>query len=70
MQKIKSYSLGYDTVNKVGYINLTTENNQEHSIGKIPTDEFAFILKLLSTGELFLDNQQWLVAKGVGVLKK
>lgn len=62
MKRIKSYTVGWDTKNKQGYVSLIDEQEGRHLFDKIPNNEFSMILLLLKENQLFLDNQDWLIA--------
>lgn len=62
MKRIKSYTVGWDTKNKQGYVSLIDEQEGRHLFDKIPNSEFSMILLLLKENQLFLDNQNWLIA--------
>jgi hypothetical protein len=62
MKKIKSYTVGWDTQHKLGYLSLIDENDKEHPLSKISAEEFAMLLTLLNRKDLYLDRQKWIVS--------
>jgi hypothetical protein len=62
MKRIKSYTLGWDTEHKQGYINLVDEDDQKQMLSKIPTQEFSMMLMLLARGDVFIDDQKWIIS--------
>jgi hypothetical protein len=62
MKKIQSYTLGWDTIQKLGYINLKDEGQKEHTLGKLGAEEFAIMLGMLAKGDVFFDEQNWIIA--------
>jgi hypothetical protein len=66
MKRIRSYTLGWDTVNKEGYISIVDENDKRHVFKKIATQEFSMMLMMLQRGDAFLDNQNWLISGWAG----
>ncbi|MFN3849782.1 MAG: hypothetical protein ACK4NY_10150 [Spirosomataceae bacterium] len=61
MKRIKFYTLGWDTQNKEGYLSLTDESDEKHLLSRISTHEFSMMLLMLHQGDVFWDNQNWLI---------
>lgn len=61
MKRIKSYTLGWNTTQKEGYITLTDDSQKDHSFEKISLEEMALLQKMLYQDDAYLDEQQWLI---------
>jgi hypothetical protein len=62
MKRIKSYTLGWDTENKLGYLSLIDEEDNEHLMSKVPAEEFSMMLLLLNRTDVYFDRQKWIVS--------
>ncbi|MGL4629892.1 MAG: hypothetical protein ACRCVT_01705 [Leadbetterella sp.] len=62
MKKVLSYSLGWDTNAKVGYITLNLEGQKTHAFGKLGIDEFRIVSDILRQDSVYLDHQQWIIS--------
>ena len=62
MKRIKSYTLGWNTAQKEGYITLTDESQKDHSFEKVSLEEMVLIQKLLYQEEAYLDEQKWIIS--------
>lgn len=62
MKQIKTYTLGWDTNLKMGYLSLTDEESEIHHFSEIPASEFLILLSMLQMNNLQIDNQKWLIS--------
>ena len=62
MKKIISYTLGWDTERKQGYLSLVDETNQTHAFGNLNSEEFVLISQMLKENRVHIDNNQWIIA--------
>lgn len=63
MKKVSSYTTGWDSKNKKGYLTVQDETEQNHLLGNLEREDFEVMLGLLKDqGEVFIDENQWIVA--------
>lgn len=61
MFKIKSYTVGWDTIKKQGYINAQDEHGQSHHLSELGAEEFKIITDLLKADKVHIDNNKWVI---------
>ncbi|MFN8357967.1 MAG: hypothetical protein U0Y10_26130 [Spirosomataceae bacterium] len=61
MKKIISYTLGWDTEHKQGYLTVLDESQQTHVFGNLTTEEFALLSQMLKENRVYIDQTQWIV---------
>lgn len=63
MKKVSSYTAGWDSKNKKGYLTVQDETEQNHLLGNLEREDFEVMLSLLKDkGEVFIDENHWIVA--------
>ncbi len=61
VKKIISYSIGWDSQNKQGYLTTVDEQKQTHAFGKLGLEEFKLLHDMLKEANVFIDNNKWLI---------
>lgn len=63
MKKVLSYTAGWDAENRLGYLTVVDNEDENHVLGKLERDDFRMLLRLLKEEkEVFIDNNNWLVS--------
>ena len=62
MKRIKSYTLGWNTAQKEGFITRTDESQKDYPFEKVSLEEMVLIQKLLYQKEAYLDEQKWIIS--------
>jgi len=62
MIQVQKYTIGWDMVNKVGYLTIFDETGKEHVFSHLTLQEISFLREMLNHRKVHIDPQQWLVA--------
>ncbi|OYU66926.1 MAG: hypothetical protein CFE22_06465 [Cytophagaceae bacterium BCCC1] len=59
MKKVVSYTIGWDTKAKEGYLTAVDEDQVSHAFGQLSQEEFRILYDLLKEDKVFIDNNLW-----------
>ena len=62
MKKVVSYTIGWDTNAKAGYLTAVDDEKVSHAFGQLSQDEFRILFDLLKEDKVFIDNNHWFVS--------
>lgn len=61
MKKVLSYTIGWDTQAKEGYLTAVDEDSVSHAFGHLSHEEFRILYDLLKEDKVFIDNSHWFI---------
>jgi predicted ATP-dependent Lon-type protease len=62
MKKVVSYTIGWDTTAKEGYLTAVDEDKESHAFGQLSQEEFRILYDLLKEDKVFIDNNHWFIS--------
>lgn len=62
MNKIKTYTIGWDIIHKIGYLTVLDETGKEYIFSELSLEELTFLQTMLQNPSVLIDPQNWIVA--------
>ena len=62
MNTVKTYTIGWDVINKVGYLTILDDTGKEHIFSQLSLDELTFLQSMLQNPSVLIDPQNWIIA--------
>lgn len=62
MKKVISYTIGWDSKGKRGYLTAIDENNESYAFGQLSKEEFRILFDLLKENKVYIDNNHWFIS--------
>lgn len=61
MKRILTYTIGWDTEAKRGYLTVVDEDQTTHALSNLPLDELKILVDLLKENSVFIDQNNWVI---------
>lgn len=62
MKRILTYTIGWDTETKQGYLTVIDESQTTHALANLSLNEVKILVDLLKENSVLIDQNNWLIS--------